>query len=416
MKKLFALLCLWPSLALAQGVDPSTTTPTVFPTVDGNYAMSIGPAQQVFWDDFGTGTLDVTNRWTSSVVGGGSAATNAVGLTILGSGTTANGSAFLRTQVTFAGRNPGFITAQFNNNIEFPVLTNAYRAWGFLTAPGSPTTTSPLTNAAVFVIDTAGKLRAQTWASGTLNFDQDLSIISSGPQLCNCIAQPPNAAAHRYQIVFRGDNILWFMDGRPVARVLTGAGGPDVNTLNSGAIAIAGAAPPASSATIQINQVTLSDTGNNSVQISDGTFAWRRASVGADGTQAVSLGSASAGSGSAGFPTAATPITASATGTTTATATLAAAAGKFTYLCGFQATYTGATGPGAGTVVASNTVTGSLNYVAAQVAIANNNQVPLIVSFTPCVPSSAVNTTIPVVATLGAGTTNTAVAAWGYQQ
>jgi len=119
--------------------------------------------------------------------------------------------------------------------------------------------------------------------------------------------------------------------------------------------------------------------------------------------------------GAAGFPTGATPVTNSATGTTTATATLPAAAGKTTYLCGFQATYSGATAAGNGTIQATNTISGSLNYVAAQVAIANNNQVPTIVTFSPCVPASAVNTTIPVAATLGAGTTNTAVTANGFQ-
>ena len=121
-------------------------------------------------------------------------------------------------------------------------------------------------------------------------------------------------------------------------------------------------------------------------------------------------------SGAAGYPTAATPITATATGGTSATATLAAVAGKTTYLCGIQATYTGATAAGAGTVVATNTITGSLNYVVPQAAIATNTQTPTIVTFLPCVPASAVNTTIPVAATLGAGTTNTAVTLNGFQQ
>lgn len=121
-------------------------------------------------------------------------------------------------------------------------------------------------------------------------------------------------------------------------------------------------------------------------------------------------------SGAAGFPSAATPITATATGTTTAIATLAAAAGKTTYLCGIQATYTGATTAGAGTVIATNTITGALNYVASQVASTTNNQFPTIITFSPCIPASAVNTTIPVAATLGAGTTNTAVTLNGFQQ
>jgi hypothetical protein len=115
----------------------------------------------------------------------------------------------------------------------------------------------------------------------------------------------------------------------------------------------------------------------------------------------------STGTGSsAGYPAGATPITASATGTTGAvTATLAAAAGKTDYLCSVQI---GEAGTGTATATATNTVTGTLNYV---VAAPGN----FTVTYTPCVPASAVNTTIPIATVANASATAVAVTATGYQ-
>src|SRR5205823_11173265 len=140
-----------------------------------------------------------------------------------------------------------------NINFEFPILSNAYRFWGWATLPGSPTVAAPLTNAVGFAVNSSGKLRAQTWGSGAINVDIDLSVPATGYQLCQCISQPADSATHKYQISFRGDNILWWVDNRLVAKVLTGAGGPDVNTLPLANLAVAGLTGPSASATIQLN-------------------------------------------------------------------------------------------------------------------------------------------------------------------
>lgn len=116
------------------------------------------------------------------------------------------------------------------------------------------------------------------------------------------------------------------------------------------------------------------------------------------------------------YPCGATPITASATGTAgSVTATLAAVATKTTYICGFQITSSGATGAASVTATVTNTITCTLNYVYPQVAVATNNQNPLPIAFNPCVPANALNTTIAVNLTTGAGTTLTAVSAQGFQ-
>jgi hypothetical protein len=115
---------------------------------------------------------------------------------------------------------------------------------------------------------------------------------------------------------------------------------------------------------------------------------------------------ATATGSTAGYPAGATPITASATGTTGAvTATLAAAAAKTTYLCTLQI---GEAGTGTATATATNTITGTLNYV---VSAPGN----FTVTYQPCVPANAVNTTIPTATAANASATAVAVTATGYQ-
>lgn len=100
----------------------------------------------------------------------------------------------------------------------------------------------------------------------------------------------------------------------------------------------------------------------------------------------------------------------------TATATLAASAGKTTYICGFSITSTGSTAAAVVSPTVTNTITGALTFTYASVAGATLTNQPLIVPFNPCVPANAANTAIPVaLPSLGAGNTNTTVNAWGFQ-
>jgi hypothetical protein len=111
-------------------------------------------------------------------------------------------------------------------------------------------------------------------------------------------------------------------------------------------------------------------------------------------------------------------VTASATGAAGAiTATLAGVAAKTTYITGFQVTGAGATGASVITVTVTGTISGTLSFNIAIPAGAAVGVTPLIVSFPVPVPASAVNTAIVVnVPSFGAGNTNSAVAAQGFQQ
>lgn len=124
------------------------------------------------------------------------------------------------------------------------------------------------------------------------------------------------------------------------------------------------------------------------------------------------------GTNTAGVPAGATPITASSANVANASAvaTLAAAAGKFTYITGFQLTASGATAGLAVTATVAGLVTGTLNFTFVFPAGAAVAALPLLVSFPEPIPSSAVNTAVVVTLPAGgAGNTNATAAAQGFQ-
>lgn len=100
-----------------------------------------------------------------------------------------------------------------------------------------------------------------------------------------------------------------------------------------------------------------------------------------------------------------------------AVATLAAAAGLTTYISGFTVTGLGATAAGVVALTVAGLQGGTLTYNVPVPAGATVGLTPLSVVFNPPLPASAVNTAIVVtLPALGAGNTNAAVVATGYQQ
>jgi hypothetical protein len=99
----------------------------------------------------------------------------------------------------------------------------------------------------------------------------------------------------------------------------------------------------------------------------------------------------------------------------TATATLTAGGANFlTYISGFEFTGAGATGASVVALTVTGTVGGTLTYNVA-VPAGVSTGVSLIVEFNPPIPANALNTNIVVsIPTLGAGNTNSAVVAHGY--
>jgi hypothetical protein len=100
------------------------------------------------------------------------------------------------------------------------------------------------------------------------------------------------------------------------------------------------------------------------------------------------------------------------TGTTGAVVgTLAAAAAKTTYICGFDVSAIGGTAA-VGPIVVAGLKGGSFTYYLASTAAGNL----LGRTFTPCLPASAVNTAITVTTTADGTASNVGVNSYGYQQ
>lgn len=119
------------------------------------------------------------------------------------------------------------------------------------------------------------------------------------------------------------------------------------------------------------------------------------------------------------YPSGATPETASSAvvNNAVATATLAASAGKTTYITGFTCTPGAATTGVSGiTLTVTGTITGTLNYIAPVYGTGFTVWSPLTINYPYPVPASATNTTIAVsMPAVGTGATGAACNATGFQ-
>jgi hypothetical protein len=114
------------------------------------------------------------------------------------------------------------------------------------------------------------------------------------------------------------------------------------------------------------------------------------------------------------YPSGASPLTASATGTTGATAaTLSGTSGKTTFLCGFSIGSNATVGLG-GTATISGVISGSMNFIQPIAVTPAVGQLDK--AFSPCIPASGVNTGITVTSAAAGLGGATDVNAWGYQQ
>jgi hypothetical protein len=251
------------------------------------------PPVPIFNETFNTGVLDA-NKWLPAITSGGTL-TNTIGASLLGSGTVAGGFCLLATVKNpdgsgiFTPPSPGFLYALAAINYEFPILTSAYRYWGFANYPATPTVAVPLIEAVGFELQPSGKLFAVTYQTGVRVVIADLSI-QSGTK-----AQPQDGNPHKYYIFFRGDFIVWAIDdpANVVAEIQTGAQGPNSNNLSWVNLAIS---TGGASATLQLNALIVGDWARTGSSNLDGTYPWRKQTVTAAGAALVqTLGGVSPG-------------------------------------------------------------------------------------------------------------------------
>lgn len=275
-------------------IGDTSNTASVFPAT---FLRTSDEPRQIFYDPFDS-TLDTANRWNAPVTSnGGVAATIALGLLTLGTGTVANGISVLTSQNSIAPTVPSWLGASFAIKVEFPLVANGTRFWGMGSRIATPTPTSMVQDGYGFEIDAAGVLWAVVYAAGVRTAVASLAA-----------KQPADAAYHRYIVYYRTDKIYWYIDSIAGAPAATSSfQSPNIQTLPVNLTCVAGATPPVSSDAITCTGLAVWDTGKNNTQISDGTFPWRKLAVSAAGAITASANIAGVDSNGNALPYTATP-------------------------------------------------------------------------------------------------------------
>lgn len=236
---------------------------------------------QLFYDPFDA-SPDTTNLWTPANAGGGVAAAVTAGVLTLGTGTSTAGYSRILSIPTFKPTVPAWVGYSFAISMADLAAPTAqtYRFWGAGTTPGSPTVAAPLTDAIGFELSTAGKMFAVVYAAGSRTAIQDLSAATGNS------TQPTDTASHRYGVYYRTDKSYFFIDTLDNVVATTSFQSPAVQTLPVTLLAVAGTTPGASGV-ISCTGLAVWDTGQNSHQISDGTFPFRKAVVSSTGALSV---------------------------------------------------------------------------------------------------------------------------------
>jgi epidermal growth factor receptor substrate 15 len=224
---------------------------------------------ELFVEPFDGAVVDTTNRWTATTVGTGSGS-QASGLMTITTGTTASNAYALSSQNLFRAVGVGFQVFGASLQLEASALTNNHRFWGLATQPVSWAATTPIQDGAGFEQDPTGALNAVTYNGGTR------TIVAVLPR-------PNDGISHRYVMYIRADMIHWYLDNLeyPIATVSFPAIGQQ--TLPIRFHSINGTSGPASAPTFKVIGVGMSETSHSGVQLSDGTYAWRKATVDATG-------------------------------------------------------------------------------------------------------------------------------------
>jgi hypothetical protein len=251
-----------------------------------------GEDRTLFYDPFDGGTIDTTTRWNAGT--GTNAPTQTNSSLVFGVTTTASIYGKINSQPTFLPIIPGFLQASFAVNLGTAAGTErtaGHRFFGIGTSPATPATAGTvITDGVGFEIATDGKMYAVVYASGTRIFNTDLSSTGTGNATGK---QPLDGGWHRYIAQIRTDKIYWYVDSLlwPVAEANFQV--PSVQALpvllqttNPASGVAAGGYP------LQVQGAVVADTAQNSTQLSDGTYPWRKANI--DQLGRVATGSMSA--------------------------------------------------------------------------------------------------------------------------
>ena len=263
-------------------IVPSTTT-TALQSAAGIYATNTANNElrvteipsQLMVDGFDT-ALDTTSRWNAATLSGtGAALAVASGNLVVTLPSTA-GYAYTTSIPSFTDTTPGQLRFAYNIQLEAtPYVASTYRFWGAGTPQAAPTTagcpacSNTMVDAVGFEVNTDQKLYAVIYKSGVRTQIADLSAI-----------QPSDAVTHNYSIFYRPVKTHWYIDSQEVPVASSTLVQASLNKDSFPAV-YAGVQGATTVATISSNTMSVSDTARNNQSVSDGVYAFRKATVAA---------------------------------------------------------------------------------------------------------------------------------------
>lgn len=249
--------------------SPNGAAAGLFATVSAyGYARVTTEPGGLFGDGFDGVTIDTTNRWNTPI----GTVTQTGGALTVGNATVST-THKLFSMPSFPPNGLNFTVLGFVATLEAtPLVTNVARFFGFGTHTGSPSAAVPVTDGIGFEFDGAGKLWAAIYVNSVRTSSVDISA--------SAIAGPT-----RYGVLVRSDLAIFYIGSTEIPVASISFVTPATQTLPVMFQQINGGTVTGSPST-KIAAAAVHDTGHNSNQISDGTYAWRKASVSAAGALA----------------------------------------------------------------------------------------------------------------------------------
>jgi hypothetical protein len=242
-----------------------------------------GETINVFTENFDAFQLD-SNKWASPIINGIAKWSNTSGNLTLACDGNVNTAVQLNSVPTFSPQGTDSYIISIPVQLETSnIITNVHRFWGVGTVPSSYSATTPLYNAIGFEVDTTGSLNACIYANGSKVFNQAL--------VC-----PTDGAAHRYRIIYRVDQVNFYLDTFDIPQARAQYIAPNVLQLPVHLHIINSGSTPSSAPSLILTSVSVADTGNNFVALSDGTYPFRKTTVSPTGNLSVQLGDGWGGS------------------------------------------------------------------------------------------------------------------------
>ena len=215
----------------------------------------------IFYDSFSGGTLDVTDRWTTS----GTAPTQAGGMLTFPSG-TASTTSLLVSKVTPAIGASQYLFPAIIVRLESAVGSGVGRFWGLGTVPTTPAVGSLAQEGVGFEVEsTAGALQAVTYTGGAK------TVIAT-------LTRPTDNLFHRYSMQYRNSRTYWFIDDINVYVTTATFLNTTIQDLPPLISSVSGTTP-VNAPSMVVSAVGVSDLNRRGTQIVDGLFPHRAATI-----------------------------------------------------------------------------------------------------------------------------------------